>query len=78
MYFEIKSHKFLTVIPPDHERIIWSWTLRRGTEKNPGNVIAIAPQPFDTPAAARSDVAAFRTSVGSVKFAKVVVRDDSQ
>lgn len=50
----------------------WHWVLYDGTPATPAKQRAVSADRFDSEAAARSDVAAFRKSASGVKFAKVV------
>jgi hypothetical protein len=50
----------------------WHWTLRDGSEKNPGPDLVVSADRYDSEEACRSAIAAFRKKAGGMKFAKVV------
>lgn len=51
----------------------YEWMLRQGSEKNPGDAIALSPASFDSEKECRSDIAAAKKLMGGAKMAKVVI-----
>lgn len=61
---------FFEVYTPSPDR--WKWLLFAGTPEKRGRVWCVSDASWPSEAGARSDVAAFRKTMGGVKFAKVM------
>jgi len=51
----------------------WTWSYQQGTEKNPGDTIAVSPASYASEREARSAIAKARRAFGGARMAKVVV-----